>query len=116
MGLFRRLAGFLGIAKDEAEELKEEDENDAVSTSAAAQHPQRKGFSVPVQVPVDRPLTGPVLVPCSSGNGGVQVKISLQILLLFQFWLKLLTGCVVICEISDTERLKLQNLVELAWI
>ncbi|CDP13002.1 unnamed protein product [Coffea canephora] len=72
MGLFRRLAGFLGIAKDEAEELKEEDENDAVSTSAAAQHPQRKGFSVPVQVAVDRPLSGPVLVPCSSGNGGVQ--------------------------------------------
>ncbi|KAL3497762.1 hypothetical protein ACH5RR_040494 [Cinchona calisaya] len=81
MGLFRRLAGFLGISKDEVEVLKDEEhENDVVSTSsafapaaaAAAQHPQRKGFSVPVQVPVDRPPPGPVLSPCTSGNGGVQ--------------------------------------------
>ncbi|KAL9242699.1 hypothetical protein vseg_016675 [Gypsophila vaccaria] len=31
----------------------------------------RKGFSVPVHVPVDRPSVGPILVPCH-GDGGVQ--------------------------------------------
>ncbi|KAL3499871.1 hypothetical protein ACH5RR_038964 [Cinchona calisaya] len=76
MGLFRRLAGFLRIGKDEAEELKDQDQNDDVSTSSAAefaaQHSLRKGFSVPVQVAVERPLYGPVLFLCSSGNGGVQ--------------------------------------------
>ncbi|KAK9667844.1 hypothetical protein RND81_13G015100 [Saponaria officinalis] len=31
----------------------------------------RKGFSVPVQVPIERPVVGPILVPCN-GDGGVQ--------------------------------------------
>lgn len=81
MGLFRKLGSFLGFVKDESEELKDEEEKDRVSSStsvpnvseAAAQHLPRKGFSVSVQVPVDKPA-GPLLVPCSSGDGGVQVK------------------------------------------
>lgn len=74
MGLFRRIGNFLGFVKDEAEELRGEEERDSVSSSAfaAAQELPRKGFSVSVQVPVDRPPTGPLLIPCSSGDGGVQ--------------------------------------------
>lgn len=85
MGIFRRLAGFLGIAKDEAEKLEDvdefENENVAVSTSASAAAAAApapapgQGFSVPVQVAVDRAVSGPVLVPCSPGNGGVQVML-----------------------------------------
>ncbi|CAI9095402.1 OLC1v1031348C1 [Oldenlandia corymbosa var. corymbosa] len=73
MGLFRRIAGFLGIGKDEAEELKgNDDDNDVVPRAVPVPNMPRKGFSVPVQVPVDRPASGPVLVPCPAGNGGVQ--------------------------------------------
>ncbi|XP_068306090.1 uncharacterized protein [Pyrus communis] len=78
MGLFRRIAGFLGFPKDDGPEVKdneEEDEDDDQAHNRA--HFQetglpRKGFSVPRQVVVDRSLPGPVIVPCRSGDGGVQ--------------------------------------------
>ncbi|KAB2632220.1 hypothetical protein D8674_028467 [Pyrus ussuriensis x Pyrus communis] len=78
MGLLRRIAGFLGFAKDDGPEVKdneEEDEDDDQAHNRA--HFQetglpRKGFSVPRQVVVDRNLPGPVIVPCRSGDGGVQ--------------------------------------------
>lgn len=86
MGLFRRLAGILGFAREEGQEIHEEngdaDVNPASSSSAAtaaaaqAQHLPRKGFSVPIQVQVERPPPGPVLLPCISGDGGVQVKVN----------------------------------------
>ncbi|GFZ15438.1 hypothetical protein Acr_24g0016280 [Actinidia rufa] len=71
MRFLRRIAGFLGFAKDEEHELKDERDYDADANSAE-HHLHRKGFSVPVQVPVERPQQGPVLVPCGVGDGGVQ--------------------------------------------
>lgn len=87
MRFFKRLAGFLGFAKDDGghevkdQQEQEEDEEDH------HQHPNqapfrsnfqetglpRKGFSVPLQVAVERPQLGPVIVYCNSGDGGVQV-------------------------------------------
>ncbi|KAL3598772.1 hypothetical protein D5086_006690 [Populus alba] len=86
MRFFKRLAGFLGFAKDDGghevkdQQEQEEDEEDH------HQHPNqapfrsnfqetglpRKGFSVPLQVAVERPQLGPVIVYCNSGDGGVQ--------------------------------------------
>eukprot|EP00258_Populus_trichocarpa_P019828 XP_006385640.2 uncharacterized protein LOC18096960 isoform X1 [Populus trichocarpa] len=86
MRFFKRLAGFLGFAKDDGghevkdQQEQEEDEEDH------HQHPNqapfrsnfqetglpRKGFSVPLQVAVERPQLGPVIVSCNSGDGGVQ--------------------------------------------
>lgn len=68
MGIFRRLAGFLGFSKDEGQEVRDvEDENVVPHHNVP-----RKGFSVPVQVPISRDLPGPILVPCNRGAGGVQ--------------------------------------------
>ncbi|XP_052171100.1 uncharacterized protein LOC127787211 [Diospyros lotus] len=66
MRFFKRIAGFLGFAKAEGEDDVDADGN------GVDPHLTRKGFSVAVQVPVDRPQLGPVLVPCSVGSGGVQ--------------------------------------------
>lgn len=44
----------------------------AAAAAAAAGHQTRRGFSVQVPVPVDRPAAGPVLMPCAPGDGGVQ--------------------------------------------
>lgn len=76
MRWFRKIGNFLGFVKDEAEELREEEERDCVSfnSNAATQHLPQKGISVAVQVPADRPPLGPLLIPCSSGDGGVQVR------------------------------------------
>jgi len=81
MGFLRRIAGFLGFAKDDHEHKDEDDENnnDENSDSQAHNRPHfqdtglpRRGFGVPVQVVVDRPPIGPVLGPCNPGDGGVQ--------------------------------------------
>ncbi|CAH9120061.1 unnamed protein product [Cuscuta europaea] len=82
MGLFRKFAGFLGFVKDEAEEVHEENGNadsnlpysQAVEAAAAqAHHLPRKGFSIPIQVQVEKPpLPGPIIFPCTLGDGGVQ--------------------------------------------
>ncbi|CAN1173651.1 hypothetical protein LINPERPRIM_LOCUS9409 [Linum perenne] len=84
MRFFRRLAGILGLARDEGDhDVKEghEEEGDEPeqhipqSRSTSGFHQTglpRKGFSVPVQVPVDRQHPGPVLLPCKAGDGGVQ--------------------------------------------
>lgn len=79
MGLFKRIVGLLGFAKDDGLEGKDNDEEEDNDDHAQNRdHFQEtglplKGFSVPVQVAVDRNLPGPVLVPCRSGDGGVQV-------------------------------------------
>ncbi|CAN6579720.1 unnamed protein product [Malus baccata var. baccata] len=79
MRLLRRIAGFLGFAKDDGPEVKDNEEEDEDDDQAHNRpHFQetglpRKGFSVPRQVVVDRNLPGPVLVPCRSGDGGVQL-------------------------------------------
>ncbi|KAF4358022.1 uncharacterized protein LOC115716483 [Cannabis sativa] len=83
MRFLRRIAGFLGFVKDDGHEVKDEEDDDddaAHNTSSQARNRThfkesglpRKGFSVPVQVSVDRSLPGPILAPSDSGDGGVQ--------------------------------------------
>lgn len=78
MGFLRRIAGILGFSKDEPHETRDvDDENDVVRDRTSREEVEvedtrlpRKGFSVPAQVVIER---GPLLVPCTSGEGGVQV-------------------------------------------
>ncbi|OAY29742.1 transcription factor MafB [Manihot esculenta] len=92
MRFFRRIAGFLGFVKEEgAHEVKDQEEEGDDHRHGHHHHHHhhhhhqsrfssnyqetmlpRKGFSVPVKVAVDRHQPGPVLVPSSSGDGGVQ--------------------------------------------
>ena len=75
MRFLKRIAGFLGFVKDEGHEVRDEDEDDVdADVNRQDTYRPRKGFSVPVQVPVERPQVGPVLVPCTGGAGGVQVS------------------------------------------
>ncbi|XP_034711399.1 uncharacterized protein LOC117933920 [Vitis riparia] len=77
MGFLRRIAGILGFTKDEPHETRDvDDENDVVRDRTSREEVEvedtrlpRKGFSVPAQVVIER---GPLLVPCTSGEGGVQ--------------------------------------------
>ncbi|OMO77255.1 hypothetical protein CCACVL1_15132 [Corchorus capsularis] len=81
MRFFRRIAGFLGFVRDDGHEVKDQENNP--NNNNNNQQPNnrptyqdtglpRRGFSVPVQVAVDRPQPGPLLLPCISGDGGVQ--------------------------------------------
>ncbi|KAF5729693.1 hypothetical protein HS088_TW20G00057 [Tripterygium wilfordii] len=78
MRLLRRIAGFLGFAKDDAHDVKDQDEdtdNDSHAHLPRDFHETglpRKGFGVKVQVAVDRPQLAPLLLPSTSGDGGVQ--------------------------------------------
>ncbi|XP_049414450.1 uncharacterized protein LOC125877154 [Solanum stenotomum] len=84
MGLFRKLSGFLGFSREEGHEVRgvEDDTNGniapssvnvaAAAAAAQAQNVPLRGFSVPIQVPVERAQLGPILVHCSSRDGGVQ--------------------------------------------
>ncbi|XP_057795388.1 uncharacterized protein LOC131011633 [Salvia miltiorrhiza] len=84
MRLFKRLAGLLGLGKDEDQQHRDGDTAaettapppfsvpSAAAATASAQHLPRRGFSVPVQVPVERGPPAPLLVFCPSGDGGVQ--------------------------------------------
>ncbi|KAH8521471.1 hypothetical protein Peur_040155 [Populus x canadensis] len=84
MRFFKRIAGFLGFAKDDGGyEVKDQQQEEAEEQDDH-QHPNhvrsnfqetglpRKGFGVPVQVAVERPQLGPLIVPCISGDGGLQ--------------------------------------------
>lgn len=73
MGIFRKIAGLFGFGSKDEEEREEEDPNRGVADFRPTGLP-RRGFSVPVQVPVERSNPGPVLVPSNSGDGGVQVS------------------------------------------
>ena len=80
MGFLRRIAGILGFSKDEPHETRDvDDDNDVVRDRTSKEEVDvedirlhRRGFSVPAQVSVERDR-GPVLIPCTSGDGGVQV-------------------------------------------
>ena len=78
MGLFKKIAGLLGLSKDDVHESKDEGDDESDDQSRL-QHRfkdvgiPRKGFSVTKQVVVDRPHLRPVLAPSTSGDGGVQV-------------------------------------------
>ncbi|KAL1543685.1 hypothetical protein AAHA92_20627 [Salvia divinorum] len=84
MGLFKKIAGLFGLGKDEDQQHRDGDAAaetaapppfsvpSAEAATASAQHLPRRGFSVPVQVPVERGPPPPLLVFCPSGDGGVQ--------------------------------------------
>ncbi|XP_074269996.1 uncharacterized protein LOC141592981 [Silene latifolia] len=91
MRFFRKVAGILGFgshndghdSKDEADDNDNNNDNNHGNYNNSNDNRRnrmnvdpipagpRRGFSVPVQVPIDRPAVGPILVPCH-GNGGVQ--------------------------------------------
>lgn len=75
MRFFRRIAGLLGLARDDGHEVKDEEDDHHNDNRPIFQDTgfSRRGFGVPVQVTVDRPHLGPVLLPCTTGDGGVQV-------------------------------------------
>ncbi|PKU61367.1 hypothetical protein MA16_Dca017799 [Dendrobium catenatum] len=73
MGFFRRIGTILGFVKDEAHAVGEED-GDKINDSA--QRRPGRGFSVQVPVAAEKPSLGPVIIPCSLGEGGVQVHFS----------------------------------------
>ncbi|CAI9766674.1 unnamed protein product [Fraxinus pennsylvanica] len=80
MGLIKKLAGFLGFARDEGQIEVAESADASTSSSGVVtvavvvpvQHLPRKGFSVPVQVVVERAQLGLVIVPCNSMEGDIQ--------------------------------------------
>ncbi|KAL8141780.1 hypothetical protein V2J09_014812 [Rumex salicifolius] len=84
MGLFKRIFGILGLSKYEPHESRDHDDGDDAdsddgtlpgyvnrTTVEPIPGAPRRGFSVPVQVAVERPNLGPLIVPCN-GDGGVQ--------------------------------------------
>ena len=90
MGLLKKIAGFLGFSKDDNHESKDEDDdnnnNNNINSEAqthsnsnrSSAHFQetglpRRGFSVPVQVSLERPHLGPLLSPCIPPDAAVQV-------------------------------------------
>lgn len=80
MGFFRRIAGFLGLTREEDEAEEDADARhqngggeEGGRTGAGRPRAAARGFSVHVPVAVERPSVGPVLVPCDPGEGGVQV-------------------------------------------
>jgi len=78
MGLFRKIAGFLGLGNhDHDSKDAAADEHDAQPRTTPYRVREtglpRKGFSVPAQVVVDRHHLPPVLTPSTSGDGGLQV-------------------------------------------
>ncbi|KAD6453630.1 hypothetical protein R6Q59_015475 [Mikania micrantha] len=82
MRFLKRLVGFLGfghheVNKESEDEIDENGHNNPNSTEEIHQYIDsnlpRKGFSVSVQVPVDKSRQiGPILEPCPAGDGGVQ--------------------------------------------
>ncbi|KAK6947437.1 hypothetical protein RJ641_000910 [Dillenia turbinata] len=89
MGFLRRIAGILGFGKDEVgHEVKDLEDDNTNNNNYCTDHNRfndedlsrlpRKGFSVPVQVAVDRAPVGPILVPCSGGEGGVQLHMTMN--------------------------------------
>ncbi|PKA47740.1 hypothetical protein AXF42_Ash014517 [Apostasia shenzhenica] len=66
MGFLRRIGAILGFVRDEAQVVVEEGEGPGDSP------PRRRGFSIQVPVAIEKHNVGPVLVPCSLGEGGVQ--------------------------------------------
>lgn len=102
MRFFRRIAGILGFVKDDgAHEVKDQHQHEDADHPINNTQPRfpsnfretplpRKGFAVPVQVAVDRPQLGPILLPSSSGDGGVQVRVPHCLLILnsafFKMW------------------------------
>ena len=81
MGFLKRIAGLLGLARDDVHDndarhdADEEPDGQPRTTPFRVQETglPRRGFSVPAHVVRDRPPLGPVIIPSTSGDGGVQV-------------------------------------------
>lgn len=85
MGLFRRIAGFLGLSREDEEEGEDAGRPKSEGSGGADDGAGRngadpsagtaaRGFGVQVPVAVERPNLSSVLVPCDPGEGGVQVN------------------------------------------
>ncbi|XP_073031763.1 uncharacterized protein [Primulina eburnea] len=81
MKVFRKLTWMLGFGKDEEQQHHEPVAGASIASgsspmdaefAAPAHRLPRKGFSVAVQVPVERAPLPPLLVPCPEGDGGLQ--------------------------------------------
>lgn len=82
MGFLKKLAGVFGFGQ---EAVKNEEDDTVIDSGDGDKRREnnqprfretrlpRKGFGVPVQVAVERSQLGPVLQPCSAGDGGIQV-------------------------------------------
>lgn len=69
MGFFRRIGTILGFSKEDGHAVVEEIEGKVGDTTQPL--PARR-FRVQVPVAAEKPSLGPVVVPCSLGEGGVQ--------------------------------------------
>eukprot|EP00262_Sarcandra_glabra_P005721 TRINITY_DN17506_c0_g1_i1.p2 TRINITY_DN17506_c0_g1~~TRINITY_DN17506_c0_g1_i1.p2 ORF type:complete len:146 (+),score=23.10 TRINITY_DN17506_c0_g1_i1:168-605(+) len=73
MRFFKKIAGFLGLSRDENHQSNdEEDEDSGDRADREGTGRPTKGFSVQVPVVVEKVHQGPILVPCNFGEGGVQ--------------------------------------------
>ncbi|XP_068651396.1 uncharacterized protein [Aristolochia californica] len=72
MKFLRRIAGIFGLLKDESHEANEEDDEDRVRKEEAQPRGPTERFSIRVPVAVEKAHPGPLLAPCSFGQGGVQ--------------------------------------------
>lgn len=86
MGFLKKLAGVFGFGQ-EAVKNEEDDGGDGTVIDSGDGDKRRennqprfretglprRGFGVPVQVAVERSQLGPLLHPCSAGDGGIQV-------------------------------------------
>ncbi|XP_073122367.1 uncharacterized protein [Henckelia pumila] len=78
--LTRKLNWIFGLGRDEEQQheaatgasIASGSSPIAAEFAAQGHHGPRKGFSVPVQVPVERAPLPPLLVPCPEGDGGLQ--------------------------------------------
>lgn len=75
MGFLKRIAGIFGLARDDAHDAGDEDNDcgrlsrrEGVETVAEA----AKGGGASAAVGVDRAPAGPLVARCSFGDGGVQ--------------------------------------------
>ncbi|RDX82543.1 hypothetical protein CR513_36655, partial [Mucuna pruriens] len=76
MKFFRKIAGLLGLGNHDHDSKDEADDEPGQPRMPPVRVREtglpRKGFGVPAQVVVDRPHLGPVLIPSTSGDGGLQ--------------------------------------------
>ncbi|KAK8948257.1 hypothetical protein KSP40_PGU011237 [Platanthera guangdongensis] len=71
MGFFRRIGTILGFSKDDGHAVGKEIEG---KVSESTQPLPARRFSVQVPVAAEKHSPGPVVVPCTLGEGGVQVR------------------------------------------
>ncbi|KAG0496892.1 hypothetical protein HPP92_001583 [Vanilla planifolia] len=71
MGFFRRIGTILGFIKDEVHAAPEEDGS---RVGKSIPHREARGFGVKVPIAVEKTGSGPVVLPCSFGEGVSRTK------------------------------------------